>query len=45
MTEIRPDGTRDIPSCTGVWSILGASASDPVGTATLQDITVTSSPC
>jgi polygalacturonase len=32
-----------VGQCAGVWSIVGASASDPVGTATLQDITVTTS--
>jgi hypothetical protein len=32
-----------VGSCEGVWSILGASASDPVGTATLASITVTTS--
>jgi polygalacturonase len=32
-----------VDSCEGVWSIVGASASDPVGTATLDDITVTTS--
>jgi polygalacturonase len=32
-----------VGSCEGVWSIQGASASDPVGTVTLEDITVTTS--
>lgn len=30
-------------SCEGVWSIIGASATDPVGTATLEDLTITAS--
>jgi hypothetical protein len=30
-------------SCAGVWSIVGASAGDPVGTVVLDDITVTTS--
>lgn len=29
-----------VDSCEGLWSIVGASASDPVGTATLENITV-----
>ena len=32
-----------ISDCEGVWSILGADASDPVGTITLTDLTVTTS--
>ena len=32
-----------VGTCAGVWSINGTSASDPVGTATLEDITVTTS--
>ena len=32
-----------VGSCAGVWSIQGASAGDPVGTVTLEDITVTTS--
>jgi polygalacturonase len=32
-----------VDTCEGLWSIVGASASDPVGTATLADITVTTS--
>jgi polygalacturonase len=32
-----------VDQCEGVWSIVGASASDPVGTATLENITVTTS--
>jgi polygalacturonase len=32
-----------VGSCAGVWSIVGASASDPVGTVVLDDITVTTS--
>ena len=32
-----------VNQCAGVWSIVGASASNPVGTATLEDITVTTS--
>ena len=32
-----------VGSCQGVWSIQGASASDPVGTVTLEDITVATS--
>jgi hypothetical protein len=34
---------RTAGSCAGVWSIVGASASDPVGTVVLDDITVTTS--
>jgi polygalacturonase len=29
-----------VNDCEGVWSIIGASATDPVGTATLQDLTI-----
>ena len=32
-----------VDNCEGVWSIVGASAADPVGTVTLEDITVTTS--
>jgi polygalacturonase len=32
-----------VDSCKGLWSIIGASATDPVGTATLKNITVTTS--
>jgi len=32
-----------VDSCEGVWSIVGASATDPAGTVTLEDITVTTS--
>jgi polygalacturonase len=32
-----------VDTCEGLWSIVGASAADPVGTATLDDITVTTS--
>jgi polygalacturonase len=32
-----------VDTCEGLWSIVGASATDPVGTATLDDITVTTS--
>jgi len=32
-----------VDTCEGVWSIVGASASDPVGTATLEDLTITTS--
>jgi polygalacturonase len=32
-----------VDSCEGVWSIMGTSASDPIGTVTLEDITVTTS--
>jgi polygalacturonase len=42
LTDINlTDWTVD--TCEGLWSIVGASASDPVGTATLDDITVTTS--
>ncbi len=32
-----------VGSCKGVWSIVGASATDPVGTVTLDDLTITTS--
>jgi polygalacturonase len=32
-----------VASCAGIWSIVGASATDPVGTATLDDLTITTS--
>ena len=32
-----------VQDCAGIWSITGASASDPVGTATLDDLTITTS--
>jgi len=32
-----------VGSCAGIWSITGASASDPVGTATLDRIAITTS--
>jgi polygalacturonase len=32
-----------VDTCEGLWSIVGASAGDPIGTATLDDITVTTS--
>ncbi len=32
-----------VDSCQGVWSLVGASATDPIGTVTLDDITVTTS--
>jgi len=32
-----------VSDCEGVWSILGADASDPVGTVTLANLTVTAS--
>jgi polygalacturonase len=32
-----------VGSCQGVWSLVGASASDPLGTITLEDIAVTTS--
>ena len=32
-----------VGSCAGIWSITGASASDPVGTATLDHLTITTS--
>jgi polygalacturonase len=32
-----------VDSCAGLWSIVGASATDPIGTATLEDLTITTS--
>ena len=32
-----------VQTCAGIWSIVGASATDPVGTATLEDLTITTS--
>jgi polygalacturonase len=32
-----------VDTCEGLWSIVGASASDPIGTATLENLTVTTS--
>ncbi len=32
-----------VDTCAGIWSLTGASATDPVGTVTLTDITVTTS--
>src|SRR5580693_6265194 len=32
-----------VGSCAGIWSLVGASASDPIGTATLEDLTITTS--
>jgi polygalacturonase len=32
-----------VGSCAGIWSIVGASATDPVGTATLDDLTIATS--
>jgi polygalacturonase len=32
-----------VDTCEGIWSLTGASATDPVGTVTLADITVTTS--
>jgi polygalacturonase len=32
-----------VDTCEGLWSVVGASASDPVGTATLENIAVTTS--
>jgi len=32
-----------VDDCEGVWSIVGASATDPVGTVTLDDLTITTS--
>jgi hypothetical protein len=29
-----------VDTCAGIWSITGASASDPVGTATLHGLTI-----
>jgi polygalacturonase len=32
-----------VDDCEGIWSIVGASASDPVGTATLDNLAITTS--
>jgi len=32
-----------VDTCQGIWSIIGASATDPVGTATLENIAITTS--
>jgi polygalacturonase len=32
-----------VQSCEGIWSIVGASATDPVGTATLENLAITAS--
>jgi hypothetical protein len=32
-----------VNDCEGIWSIVGASASDPVNTVTLDDLTITTS--
>ena len=32
-----------VDTCAGLWSIVGASAADPVGTATLENIAITAS--
>ena len=32
-----------VGSCAGIWSLIGASAADPVGTITLDDLTITTS--
>jgi polygalacturonase len=32
-----------VDTCAGIWSIIGASATDPVGTATLENIAITTS--
>ena len=32
-----------VDSCEGIWSLVGASAADPVGTVTLDDLTITTS--
>ncbi len=32
-----------VSDCEGIWSIIGASASDPVGTVTLEDLSITTS--
>jgi polygalacturonase len=32
-----------VDDCEGIWSIIGASATDPVGTATLDDLTIAAS--
>ncbi|MBV9446232.1 MAG: glycoside hydrolase family 28 protein [Streptosporangiaceae bacterium] len=29
-----------VGTCAGIWSIIGASATDPIGTATLEDLTI-----
>jgi len=42
VTDISLTGWT-VDTCAGLWSIVGASASDPVGTATLENIAVTTS--
>ena len=42
ITDINLTGWT-VTDCEGVWSILGASATDPVGTVTLTDVIVTTS--
>jgi polygalacturonase len=32
-----------VDTCEGIWSLVGASATDPVGTITLDDLTITTS--
>ena len=32
-----------VDTCAGIWSLIGASATDPVGTVTLDDLTITTS--
>jgi polygalacturonase len=32
-----------VGTCAGIWSLIGASAADPVGTITLDDLTITTS--
>ena len=32
-----------VDDCAGLWSLVGASAADPIGTVTLEDISVTTS--
>ena len=32
-----------VDSCAGIWSLIGASATDPVGIVTLDDLTITTS--
>jgi hypothetical protein len=32
-----------VDSCEGIWSLVGASATNPVGTITLDDLTITTS--
>jgi len=32
-----------VDTCEGIWSLIGASAADPVGTVTLDDLTITTS--